>query len=308
MTTTELARAKREPARPRGFFARVPAYAWLGLALNIFAWVSSWQKLGFWWPYTFFPLWFGFILALDGLNVAVNGTSLALRSKARFAGMFAFSCLFWWAFEGLNLLVHNWSYRFDHAYSPLESFLWMTLDFSTVLPAVMEIVELVAAIPGFRPRLPADKAGPQLRPWVAALLIVAGAAMLVASYLSPRESFPFVWLCLIFLLDPIANLVGRKSASAHLLARDWRFFLTVPLATLICGYFWEMWNSQALPGWTYTIPYITTAPYLFGGPVPRLFEMPWIGFSGYLPFGVELFTMYQFLLLAVRIKRDNLTV
>jgi hypothetical protein len=117
-----------------------------------------------------------------------------------------------------------------------------------------------------------------------------------------------VWLCLIFLLDPIVNLAGRKSASAHLLARDWRFFLTIPLATLMCGYFWEMWNSQALPGWTYAIPYITTAPYLFGGPVPRLFEMPWVGFAGYLPFGVELFTMYQFLLLALRIKRDNLAV
>ena len=36
---------------------------------------SAWNKLGFWWPYMFFPLWFGFILVLDGLNVTRSGTS-----------------------------------------------------------------------------------------------------------------------------------------------------------------------------------------------------------------------------------------
>jgi hypothetical protein len=36
--------------------------------------------------------------------------------------------------------------------------------------------------------------------------------------------------------------------------------------------------------------------------------MPLIGYTGYLPFGIELFVMYQFALLLLRMRRDNLAV
>jgi hypothetical protein len=310
MTTSQISQARDPGATQpeRGFFARLPAYTWVGLALNIVAWASSWARLGFWWPYMFFPIWLGFILTLDGLNVAVNGTSPLKRSWRRFVALFLFSSPFWWVFEVLNIPVQNWYYQFDQSYSPASHLFWMTLDFSTVLPAVVELCELVAAAPGLRPRLAPDKTGPRLPVWAAVALIAVGVAMLGISFVFPKQTFPFVWLCLIFLLDPINNLAGYKSAAGHLLARDWRFFVAIPVATIICGFFWEMWNSQALPGWRYTIPYINMPPYLFGGPVPRLFEMPWIGFSGYLPFGLELFAMYQFSLLLLRMRRDNMAV
>ncbi len=313
MTTSRITQTTAErnnaPTTPeRGFFARLPAYAWFGVALNLVAWASSWARLGFWWPYTFFPLWLGFILTLDGLNVAVHGTSPLKRSRARFVALFLFSSPFWWAFEGLNVPVQNWHYRFDHVYSPLGYFFWTSLDFSTVLPAVMELVELVAAIPALRPRLAADRIGPRLPMGLAIALVGMGAAMIWLAFTYPQQAFPFVWLCLAFLLDPINNLLRRKSASAHLLAGDWRFFVTVPLATIICGFFWEMWNSRALPGWSYIVPYINAPPYLFGGPVPHLFAMPLLGYLGYLPFGVELFAMYQFSLMLLRMRRDNLAV
>lgn len=309
MTTSQLAQRRggatqREP----GFFARIPVYTWFGLALNLFAWASSWARLGFWWPYTFFPLWLGFILTLDGLNVTVNGTSLLQRSWMRFVATFLFSSVFWWVFEALNIPVHNWAYRFDHPYSPAAQAFWMTLDFMTVLPAVLELFELFAAIPGLRPRLGPDKVGDRLPVWVAVTLMLVGVVMLGLPWFFPRQAFGCLWLGLIFLLDPINNLARYKSASAHLLARDWRFFVTIPVATIFCGFFWEMWNSQALPGWKYIIPGINATPYLFGGPVPHLFEMPWIGYSGYLPFGLELFAMYQFTLLVLRLRRDYLTV
>lgn len=312
MTTTRISQTRERDTSPttpeQGFFARLPAYTWFGLALNLFAWVSSWARLGFWWPYTFFPLWLGFILTLDGLNVAVSGTSPLTRSRGRFVALFLFSSPFWWIFEGLNVPVQNWHYRYDHPYSPLSNLFWTSLDFSTVLPAVMELVELVAAIPGLRPRLAPQDSGPRLPLGAALALIGVGAAMLWLSFVFPTQAFPFVWLCLVFLLDPINNLVGYKSVTGHLLARDWRFFVTIPLATIICGFFWEMWNSQALPGWKYTVPYINAPPYLFGGPVPHMFEMPLLGYLGYLPFGLELFAMYQFSLMILRMRRDNLAV
>ncbi len=312
MTSTRITQTREREntsaASVRRLLARLPAYTWIGLVLNLFAWTSSWARIGFWWPYTFFPIWLGFILMLDGLNVAVSGTSPLTRSWKRFVALFLFSSPFWWAFEWLNVPVQNWQYHFDHHYSPLSYVFWTSLDFSTVLPAVMELVELVAAIPGMRPRLRPDVVGPRLPVWAAAALFAVGVVTLVLPFIYPQQAFPLVWLCLAFLLDPITNLAGGKSASAHLLTRDWRFFVTVPLATIICGFFWEMWNSRALPGWSYTVPYINAPPYLFGGPVPHLFEMPLLGYLGYLPFGVELFCMYQFSLMLLRMRRDNIAV
>ena len=51
-----------------------------------------------------------------------------------------------------------------------------------------------------------------------------------------------------------------------------------PLAALVCGFFWEMWNFYSLARWTYSIPYVQRF---------HLFEMPILGYGGYLPFGLE---------------------
>ncbi|MGZ3581817.1 MAG: hypothetical protein ACXWP6_03640 [Ktedonobacterales bacterium] len=285
------------------FVSRLPLHFYLGILLNLFAWISGWMHRGFWSPYVFFPLWFGFILALDGLNVARSGTSPLRRSVPRFVAMFAISALLWWAFEGLNMPVQNWHYRMDHVYAPLEYFFWTTLDFSTVLPAVMEIAELLASVALLRPRLATDDVGPRLTYRTAGMLVGVGVAALALPFIVPHYAFGLVWLCLIFLLDPINNLARRKSAVGHLLAGDWRFIVTLPLAALLCGFFWEMWNSRMLPGWYYTVPFLNAEPKLL--PL-RLFEMPVLGYLGYLPFGIELFAMYQFVLLICGRRKDNL--
>lgn len=279
---------QRESARP-GFFARIPGYAYAGAALNIFAWVSSWARLGFWWPYTFFALWLGFILTLDGLNVARGGSSPLSRSRAGFVGLFLCSAPFWWTFELLNVPVQNWHYRLDHPYSHLAYFLIASLNFSTVLPAVMEIAELWASAPRLRPRLRPTEVGPRLPLGWAAALLLMGVSCVALPFLFPHVAFGLIWLCLIFLFDPINNLLRRKSAFGHLLAGDWRFIVTLPLAGITCGFFWELWNSLALPGWYYRVPWIDHAPHLFAMPLP--------GYLGYLPFAVELFAMYQLLLM-----------
>ena len=47
-----------------------------------------------------------------------------------------------------------------------------------------------------------------------------------------------------------------------------------------------MWNYYALPKWI--ILYHTSGS--------EIFEMPLLGYTGYLPFALELFAMYQFIL------------
>jgi hypothetical protein len=277
---------------------RFPLYALLGLLLNVASWVSSWERIG---PsnYTFFPLWLGFILFLDGLNVVRSGTSPATRSLPRFVLLFALSIPCWWLFEFLNIPIQNWHYVLDHNYSGLEYNTITSIDFSTVLPAVMEMAELLVSFAFLRPRLSPTDLGPRVsRPTAIALMFV-GATCLILPWLFPRYAFGLIWLGPIFLLDPINNLARTKSAWAHLRAGDIRFFITLPLAALLCGFWWETWNFYALPKWRYDVPLVNGLPHLF--------EMPILGYTGYLPFGVELFVLYQFLLLILGRRQDNLT-
>jgi len=284
------------------FSYRFPVYGWLGLALNLLAWSSSWLRIGPW-NYTFFALWFGVILFLDGLNYARKGSSPLTRSKIGFAGLFGASIPFWWLFEILNISTQNWHYVTDQYYSPLAFFLIATLNFSTVLPAVMEIAEFVTSFERLRPRLGATEVGPRLG-WIwAVALFGLGVICAVLPILFPHYAFGLIWLCVFFMLDPLNNLARQKSAFGHLLARDWRFFIAIPISALICGFFWEMWNSLALPKWIYTIPFLNSSPVLFPA---HLFEMPLLGYTGYLPFALELYALYQFILLITGRHRDDL--
>ncbi len=301
MDTPYSTTGTREAFAPRvapSFLDRLPLYTYLGLALNILAWISSWARIGPW-NHTFFPLWFGFILLLDGLNVARRGTSPLARGPLRFAALFLFSSPFWWIFEALNSPAQNWHYRLDGTYSGLTYNILASISFSTVLPAVMEMTELLASFKILRPRLAPPTVGPRLSRRAAGLSIAAGLVMAALPLAFPRYAYPLIWGCLILILDPINNRAGRKSAFGHLLARDWRFLVVLPLATLCCGFFWEMWNYYALPQWFYTTPFVDAAPHLF--------EMPLPGFIGYLPFGVELFAMYQFALLVLGRRKDALS-
>ncbi|MBF6589504.1 MAG: hypothetical protein IVW57_03100 [Ktedonobacterales bacterium] len=279
------------------FFSRLPRYTYLGAVLNLLAWVSSWARIGPW-AYTFFPLWLSFILVLDGLNVARTGTSLLTRSRGRFVLLFLFSVPFWWTFEVLNVPVQNWHYRLDQPYTWLGYNAISSIDFSTVLPAVLEIAELLAGFALLRPRRAPTWVGPRVRVRTALALFGVGILMVALAVAFPRYAFGLLWLCLAFLLDPINNRAGRKSILAHLLTKDYRFIAMLALAAIICGFFWEMWNYWALPGWYYTVPFVDAAPHLF--------EMPLPGYLGYLPFGVELFCMYQFALLVTRQRADAL--
>ena len=117
-------------------------------------------------------------------------------------------------------------------------------------------------------------------------------------WLFPQYCFGLIWLCVVLILDPINSLFRRKSALAHIAVGDWHFFV-VPLAGLCCGFLWEMWNFYALPKWYYTIPYVGFW---------KIFEMPLLGYTGYLPFALELFAMYQFVLLLTRQKEDYLAL
>src|SRR3546814_8114117 len=55
----------------------------------------------------------------------------------------------------------------------------------------------------------------------------------------------------------------------------------------ICGLWWESWNWFATTKWTYDLPFLGAAEAY------RYFEMPLIGFMGFLTFGPECWVMFN---------------
>ena len=67
---------------------------------------------------------------------------------------------------------------------------------------------------------------------------------------------------------------------------DWRPILSLSAGALFCGFFWEMWNYYSYPKWKYHTP---------GAEFLHVFEMPLLGYIGYLPFAWELYALRNFL-------------
>lgn len=261
----------------------LPYRGLLGLALICVAWTLSWSQDETALQYTFFPLWLGFILCLDGLVLRRTGTSLIVRSPKVIAAMFVVAMPYWWAFEGINHLTHNWLYIGSEVNTNLFDYLESSLAFSVVIPAVFEASELIGSFGFIRrfARLPALVLSRRLVMFVAFLGLLSLAALLVW----PAYLFPLTWLCLFFIFDPINCLTGRPSIIAQVRNGDWRLVISFALGALVCGFFWEMWNNEASVSWEYNIGYLDFA---------RIFQMPLLGYGGYLPFGLETYAVFHF--------------
>ena len=248
------------------------------------AWAASWLKLGPFGEYSFFPLWLGYILTIDALVFRRKGTSLLTRSPVAFGAMFVASVPLWWFFEGINHFTQNWHYLGAQEYSTLQYVLVASWNFSVVIPAVFETSELVGSLAFMRRfrRVAAVRASSQ----VLTAAMVLGLLSFLALLLWPRYAFPATWLCLFLLLDPINYLQGRPSVIARLRLGDWRLVVALGAGAVVCGWFWEMWNYWAFPKWEYSVSLVDFV---------HVFEMPLLGYGGYVPFGLEVYAVYHFL-------------
>jgi hypothetical protein len=257
---------------------------WLGLLLLAICWPLNWALPGNRTAYLFFPLWLGYILVVDALVLNRTGTSLWARSRRDFMLLFVTSVPAWWLFEAINRRTANWEYLGSNAFTDLEYYLLCTISFSTVMPAVFETAELAGSFRWIA-RL---STGPRLRPTPAANLgmFLSGVVMLALTLAWPRVSYPFVWTSLVFLLEPLNFWLGRPHFLQDLQRGDWRLVVSLALGALICGFFWEMWNYYSYPKWIYHTP---------GAHFLHIFEMPLLGYGGYVPFALELWALKSLL-------------
>jgi hypothetical protein len=272
---------------------RFPAQLLVGIVFIAVAWPVAWFGAPPFSSHSFFPLWLGYILTVDGATALRTGTSLLTRSRWKFALLFVFSIPLWWLFEIANRFLGNWRYIASHDYNPVVYLLLASLSFSTVIPAIFVTAELWRSVRFFNREIRWMRIAPSRTGLIG--IATLGLALFAGSLLLPNVLFPFVWIGLFLLLDVINSFIGAKSISAQIADGRWDTVLVLFAAGLSCGLFWEMWNMWSLPKWTYDVPHVGFL---------EIFEMPVLGYGGYFPFALEVYAAYHLMHTILFRRRD----
>jgi hypothetical protein len=268
---------EREGIKGPGF----PWWGYLPIFTGAIFWALAWTRFD-WFsrfqPHTFFPLWLSYIVFVNALKYGRTGSCALVNGTKRFLLLFPASAIFWWYFEYLNRFVQNWHYIGAH-YGPLMYFILATLSFSTVLPAVLGTTDLLLSYSWIRRGLGYYKRGltaiPKYPGWI--LFVMAGAALLFIG-VRPNYLFPLVWVAPLLVMVSLQMIKGEENIVTDILGGRWAIAVSAALSALLCGFLWEMWNFYSLAKWEYSIPFVEKF---------HIFEMPLLGYGGYLPFGLE---------------------
>lgn len=260
-----------------------PAWGWVGVCFTILAWVVAWNEFA--WlksiqVFTFTPLWLGYIVVVNAWTYQRTGHCMLLDRRRHLVLLFIGSAVFWWYFEYLNRFVQNWHYRGIGGLSRFQYFVYATLPFSTVLPAVLGTQELLESVPRVSAGL-RDFVKIRLRhhqstaAWFALTVFCASLACIG---IWPSYLFPLLWVSPLFVITCLQVINGRRTVFAGIAEGNWTEVWLLALSALICGFFWEMWNYRSAAQWIYAVPFVNKF---------KIFEMPVLGYAGYLPFGLE---------------------
>jgi len=263
-------------------------YGWVGLLLLVVSEYCLIRKIEpiFTWFYCF--AWWSYILLADNLLLKLRGRSLLTSRRREFREMLLLSVFIWLLFEGYNFVLQNWSYSIAPMHMWQRWFAYI-LSFATVLPGIFITSDLVEVLFGRSDRPAASEfeaAPPAQSSGSSAVFIMVGLFLSIAPLVWPRYFFPAVWIGPIFLLDPFLEKAGIRNLSSGVFSGDRRRFWSLMLGGLLCGVIWEFWNYWAGSKWSYSIPY-------FGQ--WKIFEMPVLGFLGFLPFALECWILYHLL-------------
>lgn len=250
-------------------------WGWLGIALLAAGWISAWsegllpRELR---RHTFGVIWLGYILAINAVTLRRTGACPLVDRRRWFLALFPLSAAFWWLFEYLNQFTDNWYYVGIGTPGRGAYIIQGTISFATVLPAIESTRAWLASHVTFRPLPPLRL--PESSAWI---VLGAGAAVLAGIGHWPEILYPALWVGPLSIVCALQFLVLRTTPLAPLARGDWRPVLEPAAAALLCGLLWELWNYGSQAKWIYSIPSVQRF---------HLFEMPLLGYAGYLPFGV----------------------
>jgi len=259
-------------------------YGYLGLVLIIFIQLNMLFKIE---PFAswYIPIvWYGYILFIDALVFKLKGKSLISSGLNKFLLVIMISIPIWSVYEFYNFIVQNWVYI-------NYSLIVHLVDFTIILPALLESRDLFMAKDWFKKtkikRFKASKK--QL-----SLFIFGGVFFLIIPWILPVFFFWGMWLAMFLLFDPVNYLLGNDSFIKDFTKGRLNSFISTGLGGLLCGFFWEFWNNWAVPKWFYNIPLVDFW---------HVFEMPLLGYFGYIPFAWSMFSMYVFAKNLIKLKK-----
>lgn len=259
-----------------------PFWGWVSIMLCLVSWVLAWTRFDWFSDYqifTFSPLWFAYIGIVNAFTFTRSGRCMLLNRPKYLIRLFMVSALFWWSFEYLNRFVQNWYYVGIEDLSPGKYVLFATLSFSTVLPAVLGTCELLETFPflysGLHEYKTIDIRFPKATALMFFMLATAG---LFGIGIYPNYLYPLLWISPLFIIISIQVFAGMETLFTPLKQGNWKRIFLLAVSALICGFFWEMWNYFSYAKWIYSIPFVQSL---------HIFEMPLLGYAGYLSFGLE---------------------
>ncbi len=273
---------------------KIPSHFYIGLVLILVSWYFNWSLTGLRTYLLFFPLWLGYILFVDSLILIRINSSLLKRNFRKFILLFIISAPAWWLFELLNIRTANWIYVGKEFFTDFEYAAYATLSFSTVMPAVFETSELISTFKWsdrFQKKKSINKT-----PQKTNIIFIVGLICLTLILLLPDYFFYLNWLSIFLIIEPLNIWMKNKSLFDYISNRNWKPFICLITGCIICGFFWEMWNFYSYPKWIY---HLQLANFI------HIFEMPVLGYLGYIPFSLELFAIYNFINGIFGNKKDN---
>jgi hypothetical protein len=276
---------------------RPPAiHAILGIGIMITAEVLL--RAGNAWVGVYFtPLvWTGYILLVDAVVAARTGASPLTARRKEFAILLPISVASWYVFEGVNLLLGNWSYA-NLPSGAAARWLGYAWSYATIAPAIFITAALVESFVGKGLR---GRRRLHLPPVAEAAFFYAGLALFVVTLLFPSPWLaPLPWVSVLLWFEGMNDRRGVGSFGEMFRGGDYSLFVSLLVSGAVCGLLWESWNYRAVTRWHYHVPYL---------PGVKLFEMPVLGFLGFPPFALECYLMYRLFrfLMPVKLAADVL--
>lgn len=133
-------------------------------------------------------------------------------------------------------------------------------------------------------------------PYATSFAIGLGFVTWVALVQAPITNMA-LWVGLIYLIDPVVKMLKGPSLVQDWFAGQLGRTASLMLGGAVCGLLWEAWNYAALAKWTYHLPFLGAAEHV------RYFEMPALGFLGFLPFACECWVMLNLIIAVAGVVR-----
>jgi len=258
-----------------------PWWGWFSIVSLFFFWTVAWTRppqFSYLNQLSFTLLWCSYIILLNALTYMRSGKCMLTNQSGYLVTLFIVSIPFWWYFEYLNRFTLNWYYLVPDATqkTSLSFLISGSIAFSTVLPAVISAKDFFLTFPFISQSLQFKSRYHIGKPKrIALICLIASSILLMGIGIWPHYLYPFLWISPLFIFISLQTLWGEKQIFSQ---GNWSVIIAAIFAGVLCGFTWEIWNILSMPKWLYSVPFVSQV---------SLFEMPILGYLGYIPFGLE---------------------